>query len=120
MSVKICEKTIEVVEDVRDLNVAEIFGIMALDGVDDPTLRDVVSVLGNYYVLSCDPVTKSVVITNDTTYRVSFIPAKEDGIEVKYESLSFEVYFLDTSGCQCGLLRTNWSIDALFDLGVIG
>ncbi len=119
MSVQLEEKVITTITDTRGLSVIECFGFMAMDSAWCPGLRDVVAVLGNGYVMRCDPTRKEVCIYNESSYKVTFSPLEEDGIQITYECLSPRLSFIAENGAVRSYLTTYWDIDQIMDLGVI-
>ena len=119
MPVQLKEKVVTTVTDTRDLSIIECFGFMAMDSALHPGLRDVITVLGNGYVMQCDPNSKSVCVFNTTSYQVTFSPLDENGIQITYECLSPELNFITESGAVCPEITTYWDIDQILDLGAV-
>lgn len=119
MGIKIEEKVTYAINDVRGLNLCELFGLMAVDGANNPTLRDAVFTLATGYTLKCDPSTKTVEIYNDH-YSVKFFPWGTDGIRISYWSKDNNLNFLNPSAAKgfSNCFQKFWSIDELLDFGI--
>ena len=107
------EITVLSVEDLRHLTQVEMFGIIAFEARRYPSLRDCLFSLINKRVVSCDKITRSVMVSNDD-YDVSFIPQHEHGMDVLFIAKSY-LKFLDHNNDITDHFRSTWDIDAILD-----
>lgn len=107
------EVTILSVEDLRQLTITEMCGIMAIESCCHPSLRDCLFSLIKFHIISCDPEDNSVTIYNDD-YEVQFLPAGKNGMNILFHAKQ-GLHFLDDFGNTATFVRRYWNIDQILD-----
>lgn len=110
---EVTEKIVRCIDDVRQISIAEAFGMMAMDSVSNPSLRDLVVVLGNSYCHQCNPKNQSMTFYN-SSYKVLFFPQHERGVKVIYQAVAPELSFLNDD-----TIISDWTIENLEDFGIV-
>ncbi|HAU87287.1 MAG TPA: hypothetical protein DCW90_17910 [Lachnospiraceae bacterium] len=105
------------IEDLRDLTTVEIFGIISIEALANPSLRDCLFSLVRQNNTVCNPSDCSIRVYNDY-YRVDFIPLHSDGMKIMFASINSDgnpLYFLDDNGVQNRMMSYVWDIDMIQD-----
>lgn len=108
-------KTVMIVNNIKDLSTAEIFGILAMDSYDNPTLKDCVYSLMGKREIKYD---SNVCLTVCNEHYAVKMYAREDFLNITWTCRDNNLYFVNSEFDNDGIgsiYFTEWSIDELKD-----